>query len=118
MKATGLFFLTGRPSLVHMKSPAQGDVTAWGLPLIERTGKGTQHVRAFWLGTEGASFVQIHAARLKSGQALKVELDRVRPDSDGLWGYVTSCELAPDRWPKTEIDPTATTSQQPQRQAA
>lgn len=118
MKATGLFFLTGRPFLVHMQSPAQGDIVAWGLPLIERTGRGTQQVRAFWVGTEGALFVQIHAARLKRGQALKLELDRVRPDKDCLWGYVTSCDLAPDRWPKYVAEPTAASSPQPQPQAA
>lgn len=118
MKANGLFFLTGRPALVHLQSPGQGDVTAWGLPLIERTGRGTQHVRAFWPGTDGALFVQIHAARLKRGQALQIELDRVRPDKDGLWGYVVKCDLAPDRWPKYAAEPDAAASQQPQPSAA
>ena len=112
MKATGLFFLCGRPSLVHSTSPSEGEVREWCFPLFERTKRGVQKVTAYWRGTDAALFVQIHSARLKSGQALTLEVDRVRPVLNELVVTVTSCSLAPDRWPKTEVDPTA--SPQPQ----
>lgn len=118
MKATGLFFLSGRPSLQHATSPEDGDVTLWALPLVERTRRGVQKVTAYWRGTEAALFVQIHAARLKPGQALNLELERVRPVMNELIANVTRCDLAPDRWPVTSIDPTAAPSPQPQQQRA
>lgn len=108
MKANGLFFLCGRPSLAHELSPAGGDTLVWMLPLVERTKRGVQKLTAYWRGSDAALFVQIHEARLKPGQALNLELDRVRPVLNELTATVTSCVLAPDRWPKTEIDPTAT----------
>jgi len=118
MKATGLFFLCGRPSLARALSPTDGEVHVWMFPLIERTKRGVQKVTAYWRGADAALFVQIHAARLKPGQALTLELDRIRPVLNELTASVTSCALAPDRWPKTEVDPTATPSPQPQSQAA
>jgi hypothetical protein len=118
MKGTGLFFLTSRPSLVHLESPATGDEPAWLLPLLERTKRGTQHVRAFWRGPDAATFVRIHAARLKSGQALNVELERVTPDDDGLKGFVITCSLAPDRWPTYHVEPALDAAHQQRPQAA
>jgi hypothetical protein len=118
MKATGLFFLTGRPSLVQLRSPDEGQVQGWAFPMLERTKRGTQHVLGLWKGTDAAIFVQVHHARLKAGLALNLELERITPAKDGLQGFITSCSLAPDRWPKTEVDPTATPSQQPQHAAA
>lgn len=106
MKATGLFFLSARPSLVRLRSPTDGDVHAWALPMVERTKRGTQHVLGYWRGTDAAVFVQVHHQRLKPGQALHLELERIAPHADGLLGFVVSCSLAPDRWPsKTEQDP-------------
>lgn len=111
MKATGLFFLTGRPSLAHAMSPDEGDVILWQLPLVERTRRGVQKVTAYWRGTDAALFVQIHADRLKSGQALNLELERVRPVLNELTAHVTACSLAPDRWPVTSA-PLASQAQQ------
>jgi hypothetical protein len=113
MKATGLFFLCGRPCLVRGKSPADGDVHDWAFPLVERTKRGVQKVTAYWRGTDAAIFVQIHHERLKAGQALTLELDNVRPLMGELVVRVASCALAPDRWPRTEVDPTAAPALQP-----
>jgi len=106
MKATGLFFLCGRPSIVHGLSPIDGEVKDWAFPVLERTRRGAQRLLVYWRGTDAALFVQIHAARLKRGQALTLELENVRPVLNELVATVTSCALAPDRWPKTEVDPT------------
>jgi len=119
MKATGLFFLCGRPAVAHEHTPVGSDALVWIFPLVERTKRGVQKVTAYWRGSEADLFVHIHDARLKPGQALNLELDRVRPVLNELTASVTSCALAPDRWPKTEVDATAApTSQQPQRPAA
>lgn len=109
MKATGIFFLCGHPSRAHVMSPVDGDVEMWALPLMERTRSGVQKLTAFWRGTEGDVFVQIHAARLKPGQALNLEIERVRPVMNELTAHITACSLAPDRWPKTSVDPLAST---------
>ncbi len=118
MKATGIFFLCGRPSLVRAVSPVDGEVREWCFPLLERTRRGVQKVTAYWRGTDAALFVQIHHQRLKPGQALTLELDRIRPVLNELTASVTSCALAPDRWPKTEIDPTGASAPATQQQPA
>lgn len=119
MKATGLFFLTGRPFVVRLKGQG-GDVQAWALPLLERTKLGSQRVVALWEGTAAATYVQIHDARLKRGQALNLELERITPrkDRDGLQAFVLSCALAPDRWPTYHVEPRIDSPNQPQPTAA
>jgi hypothetical protein len=100
MKASGLFFLSSRPYIVHAISPTDGEVRDWLLPLVERTDRGgVQKVVAHWRGVDAAKFVQEHAATLKAGQAISLEIDRIRPDTDCIRARVLSCTLAPDRWP-------------------
>jgi hypothetical protein len=105
VNATGLFFLTARPSLAQLQSSDDGPVRAWAFPMLERTRRGTQHVIAYWDGVDAARFIQIHQARLKKGQALRLTLDRLRPANDGLQGHIVACELAPDRWPGYAVEP-------------
>ncbi|WP_390342322.1 hypothetical protein ACFJIS_18895 [Variovorax boronicumulans] len=121
MNGAGMFFLTARPSLVHMTSPEQGDVTGWQFTLLERTKRGgTQALVAYWKGTEGALFVQAHAKRLVRGCALNLELERLRPhrSGDGLEGYITACSLAPERWPGYHVEPRIDPPHQPRPLAA
>lgn len=100
MRGIGLFFLTARPSLVHLQSPTGGSTTGWQFPMLERTKRGVQPMHAYWMGTDGAAFVQAHADVLVSGCALNLELDRLRPhpSRDGLEGFITTCAIAPPRW--------------------
>lgn len=107
MKASGLFFLTGRPSIVNTRDAAGVTRKEWLFPLCERDGgKGVYPITGVWLGTEAAMFVRTHAARLKAGQALNLEFSRVRPNGAVLICRMTSAALAPDRWPVTACNPT------------
>ncbi|RYF58016.1 MAG: hypothetical protein EOO27_13820 [Comamonadaceae bacterium] len=100
MRSAGLFFLSGRPSLIRAASPVDGDVHDWAFPLIERTDRGVSKVVAYWRGTDAARFVQANAERLKAGQALRIEVDRIRVEKNELAATVLDCALAPDRWPR------------------
>ncbi len=113
MKGIGLFFLTARPSVVHLGTPEAGSEPAWQFPLLERTKRGTQHVRAVWRGQDADLFVKTHHERLKRGQALNLELERIAPADDGLKGYVLSCSFAPDRWPTYHVEPALDSPTQP-----
>lgn len=121
MNASGLFFLTSRPSLVLLRSPEGGtDRRAWQFKTLERTKRGVQEVHALWEGAEAAAFVQVHAKRLIAGCALNLCLERVRPleTRDGLRGFITSCALAPERWPSFHVEPRIDSPQQPRPMAA
>lgn len=112
MRATGLFFLTGRPQLVVTRNDAGTTRREWRLPLIERLGdgKGTQLLSGMWPGVEAAVFVRENARTLVAGCALNIEFGRIRPDGDRLLGRIVACELAPQRWPAAAMTP-ATTSE-------
>lgn len=118
MKGEGIFFLCGRPNRTREITTLDGDVQLWALPLVERTRRGVQRVTAYWRGAEADMFVQIHNARLKPGQALTLELNGIRPVLNELTASVTSCALAPDRWPAHEVDASVQLSQQEQQRAA
>lgn len=107
MNGSGLFFLTSKPGLVQLQM-ADGHLSdAWAFPLLERMRRGTQRVQAYWPKADpaAAAFMHAHAERLKRGQALTFELDRIRPADDGLQAHVLSCALAPDRWPSYAVEP-------------
>ncbi len=121
MNASGLFFLTTRPSLVLLQSPEGGvERRAWRFNTLERIKRGVQEVHVFWEGTEGAAFVQANAKSLIKGCALNLCLERVRPleTRDGLRGFITSCSLAPERWPTYHAEPRIDSPQQPRPLAA
>lgn len=113
-----MFFLTGGVNRVRLRSPEEGEVLAWAFTLLERTKRGSQHVIAYWGGTEAETFVQVHRVRLKRGQALNLELDRIAPAPDGLRGHVLTCSLAPDRWPSHHVEPLIDYPNQPRPIAA
>lgn len=121
MNATALFFLTSRPSLVHLHSPEGGDLMGWQFSLLERTKRGgVQSLSAYWKGQDGAFFVQTHAVRLVRGCALNLELERLRPhpSRDGLEGFITACSLAPERWPEYHVEPQIDSPNRPRPLAA
>jgi hypothetical protein len=115
MKGAGMFFLTARPSLVRLQSPDRGDLMGWQFSLLERTKRGVQPLLAYWVGQDGALFVQAHAKHLVRGCALNLELERLapHPSGDGLKAYITTCSLAPERWPDYHVEPRINSPHQP-----
>lgn len=106
MNGSGLFFLTGRPSLVELISPDPGPRrVGWQFSTLERTQRGVQRLVAIWEGDTAAAFVTTHTAALKKGCALQLELQRVRPASnrDGLCASIVACAIAPARWPSLDV---------------
>lgn len=99
MKTSGVFFLRGRPASVVLKSPADGRVKGWLLPLGERTeGGGVFTFTAHWRGPEADLFITQHP-QLTAGHCLSLDLDRLRAQGDELHARVLRCRLAPPRWP-------------------
>lgn len=111
MRATGMFFLTGRPVLTRTRNAAGVERHEWRFPLIERLGdgKGTQLLSGMWPGIKAADFVTVNCRELKAGCALNIEFGRIRPDGDRLLGRIVACELAPTRWPAAAMTPATTT---------
>lgn len=111
MNATGLFFLSGRPSLVNARNPETGETRKqWHLPLLERLeGRAVQQIVGVWPGLEAAAFVKENSAVLKAGAPLQITFTRIRPDGDHLIGRISTCTLAPTRWPtEATTQPTET----------
>ncbi len=107
MTGAGLFFLTGRPGSVQLQAADGQLIDAWAFPMLERIRRGTQRMVAYWPEADpaAAAFMRAHVDRLKRGQALHLQLDRIRPAADGLQALVTDCALAPDRWPTFAVEP-------------
>jgi len=105
MIGRGMFFLTRKPGLVQLQGHDGQLVEAWAFSLLERTRRAQQRVLAYWPRADADAFVMAHHAQLESGQALNLELERVKPSGDGLLGFVLSCALAPDRWPAHSTAP-------------
>lgn len=112
MKATGVFYLTARPSLTNTVNADGVTRKEWLFPLCERIGgaKGVALLTGFWPLADANDFVQAYAQRLRAGTALTIEFNRVRPDGDRLKCRMATCSLAPERWPVTEINPTTVTT--------
>jgi hypothetical protein len=98
MKATGLFFLRMRASVV---SDAAGERVGVRLPVVERAqDDGGRWVvintlLAKWKGPAALAFFDAHQAELIPGRGLELELDRLR-GTDGEWvAHVATCALAP-----------------------
>lgn len=111
MNAQGLFFLSGRPSIVVTRNAEkQMNRREWRFPLIERNGgKGTDELVAYWPSVDAAAFVQANPD-LKAGDALQLEFCSVRAfrnarGEPSLACRIMSARRAPARWPKPELDP-------------
>ncbi len=100
MKTSGVFFLRGRPcsSLINSRSSEQ--VHGWLFSLGERTSsRGVASFTAIWPGPEADRFMKEHP-RLRAGDCLALDLDRLHATGNELRGFITRCELAPPRWPE------------------
>ena len=92
----GVFFLRSGPGRVRLSATR----LAWRFSLAEREpGGGQLNHAAIWQGSDAELFVAQHSDRLKSGCALRLELERLRVDHDEVTGDIVECQLAPDRWP-------------------
>jgi len=119
VKATGLFFLRMRASIV---TNSRGE-RAVLLPVVERVQEHDagpwitlNELVAIWKGPAALAFYDQHQAQLVPGRGLELELDRLR-GQDGAWrGHVTRLALAPlpPSWQKQQ----ACTDQPPQAQPA
>ena len=111
MKTHGIFFLRGRPASTRFNSPTDGSVPGWAFLLGERhSQRGVQTLTAYWRGTQADQFIQANPG-LKAGDCLELELDRLHVADTEICGFITQCDLAPDRWPGRGSANTAQTNQ-------
>ena len=89
---------------LFMSGPVYCQLTSTGahqyvLPMLQRDGVGVTKVVGIWLGAEADSFMRLHRPQLKAGRALDLTFERVFSLNNDLHGIVSTCVLAPDRWP-------------------
>lgn len=89
---------------LFLSAPVYQQMTSAGaqqyvLPMVQRDGMGVMSVVGIWLGAAADSFMHLHRAALKPGKALDVTFERVFVHRNELHGIVSTCVMAPDRWP-------------------
>jgi hypothetical protein len=95
LMAMGTLFLSG-PVYCQLTSTGSHQYV---LPMLQRDGVGVTKVVGIWLGAEADSFMRVHRPQLKAGRALDLTFERVFSLNNDLHGIVSTCVLAPDRWP-------------------
>jgi hypothetical protein len=106
LMAMGTLFLSGP---VYSQLTSTGD-HQYVLPMLQRDGLGVTKVVGIWIGAEADSFMRQHRPQLKAGRALDLTFDKVFPLHNELHGNVSTCVLAPDRWPARAQTREATTA--------
>lgn len=89
---------------LFLSAPVYQQMTTAGaqqyvMPMVQRDGMGVMSVVGIWLGAAADSFMHLHRATLKPGKALDVTFERVFVHRNELHGIVSTCVIAPDRWP-------------------
>jgi len=95
LMAMGTLFLSGP---VYEQLTSTG-ASQYVLPMVQRDGAGVMTVVGIWLGAEADCFMRAHRLQLKAGKALDVTFERLFVHRNELHGIVSTCVLAPDRWP-------------------
>lgn len=95
LMAMGTLFLSG-PVYCQITSAGRQQYV---LPLLQRDNVGVTKVVGIWLGAEADSFMREHRPQLKAGRALDLTFEKVFSLNNEIHGIVSTCVLAPDRWP-------------------
>ncbi len=95
LMAMGTLFLSGP---VYCQLTSSG-AHQYVLPMLQRDSVGVTKVVGIWLGAEADAFMREHRPQLKAGRALDLTFEKVFSLNNELHGIVSTCVLAPDRWP-------------------
>ena len=95
LQAMGTLFLCAP---VYQQRTSAGDMQ-YVLPMVQRDGAGISSVVGIWLGADADSFMHMHRPMLRAGRALDITFTRIFVHRNELHGIVSTCVLAPDRWP-------------------